>query len=79
MLRCDQLDVDRACALVIDLQEKLLPLIPRHERLLATGAKLLDGVRNPVQFFELPEADHRLHGHEREVAEQVVSFMLSTL
>ncbi len=50
MLRSDQLDVDRAMVLVIDLQEKLLPLIARGERVVATGRKLLDGAR----VFELP-------------------------
>lgn len=50
MLRANQLDVDRAFVLVIDLQEKLLPLIPRHERIIEAGKKLLDG----VGVFELP-------------------------
>ncbi|UCE60168.1 MAG: isochorismatase family protein [Phycisphaerales bacterium] len=45
MLRPDQLDVDRACVLVIDLQVKLLPFIGHRERVLAAGRKLLDGVR----------------------------------
>ena len=50
MLRADQLDADRAFVFVIDLQEKLLPLIPSHERIIATARKLLDGTR----VFELP-------------------------
>lgn len=50
MLRANQLDVDRAFVLVIDLQEKLLPHIPHAERIVATALKLLDGVR----VFELP-------------------------
>jgi len=50
MLRADQLDVDRAMVLVIDLQEKLLPLIRHAECVIAAGKKLLDGVR----LFELP-------------------------
>ncbi len=50
MLRAGQLDIDRAFAFVIDLQEKLLPLIPNHERIIASGRKLLDGIR----VFELP-------------------------
>lgn len=50
MLRPSQLDVDRAFLLVIDLQDKLLPLIPRRERIIAAGRKLLDGAR----VFDLP-------------------------
>ena len=50
MLRADRLDVDRAFVLVIDLQEKLLPLIRDHERIIAAGRKLLDVVR----LFDLP-------------------------
>ena len=50
MLRANQLDIDRAFVLVIDLQEKLLPLITHQERIVATAGKLLDGVR----VFELP-------------------------
>ena len=50
MLRPDQLDVDRAMVLVIDLQEKLLPLIAGHDRIIAAGRKLLDGAR----VFEVP-------------------------
>jgi nicotinamidase-related amidase len=50
MLRANQIDVDRACVLVIDLQEKLLPLIGHWERIIEAGKKLLDGVR----VFDLP-------------------------
>ena len=50
MLRHDQLDIDRAFVFVIDLQEKLLPPIPHHERIVAAARKLLDGIR----VFELP-------------------------
>jgi isochorismate hydrolase len=50
MLRSNQLDVDRAFVLVIDLQEKLLPLVRRHDRVIAAGRKLLDGAR----AFALP-------------------------
>ena len=50
MLRPDQLDVDRAMVLVIDLQEKLLPLIAGHDRIIAAGRKLLDGAR----VFDVP-------------------------
>ncbi len=50
MLRADQLDVDRAFVLAIDLQEKLVPLIRHHERVIAAVSKLLDGVR----IFDLP-------------------------
>ncbi len=50
MLRANQLDVDRAFVLVIDLQEKLVPLVRDHEQVVAAGAKLLDC----VPIFELP-------------------------
>ena len=50
IVRANQLDVDRAFVLVIDVQEKLLPMIRRHERVVAAGLKLLDGAR----VFELP-------------------------
>ena len=50
MYRADQLDVDRACLLVIDLQEKLLPLIASHERIVQSSLKLIEG----VCIFSLP-------------------------
>lgn len=50
MMRPNQLDADRASVLVIDIQEKLLPLIRSNERILAAGRKLLAAA--PV--FELP-------------------------
>lgn len=50
MLRANQLDVDRAFVLVIDLQEKLLPLVRQREQVITAGRKLLDGAR----VFELP-------------------------
>jgi isochorismate hydrolase len=50
ILRSDQLDVKRAMVLVIDLQEKLLPLVSGHEEVVAFGRKLLDG----CHVFELP-------------------------
>jgi isochorismate hydrolase len=49
-LRANKLDVDRAFVLVIDIQERLLPSIRHHERVLAVSRKLLDAVR----VFELP-------------------------
>lgn len=50
MWRADQLDADRACVLVIDVQEKLLPLIGRGDAIVAAGVKLLEAGR----VFELP-------------------------
>ena len=50
MLRPDQLDIERAMMLVIDVQEKLLPSIAGGERVVAAGRKLLDG----GAVFELP-------------------------
>lgn len=50
MVRPDQLDIDRACVLVIDIQAKLLPLIRGHTSLVAAVRKLLAGAKQ----FELP-------------------------
>lgn len=50
MLRANRLDIDRAFVLVIDLQEKLLPLIRQQERIIRASRKLLEGLR----VFELP-------------------------
>ncbi|MGD2107972.1 MAG: hydrolase [Phycisphaerae bacterium] len=50
MWRANQLDVDRAFVLVIDIQQKLLPAIRHNERLVATCRKLLDAAR----IFDLP-------------------------
>jgi isochorismate hydrolase len=50
MLRADQLDADRAMVLVVDVQEKLVPLVRHHDRMIADATKLLDGLR----IFELP-------------------------
>ena len=50
MLRADQLDVPRAMVLVIDVQEKLTPLIRNHERVIQSILEILDGAR----LFNLP-------------------------
>ncbi len=50
MLRPDKLDPDRCMVLVIDVQEKLLPLIGNHERVVAAIGRLLQG----ASVFELP-------------------------
>lgn len=50
MYRANQLDTDRAFVLVIDLQDKLLPLIQSHERIVAAAAKLIEG----THVFGLP-------------------------
>ena len=39
----------------------------------------LDEVRRPLQFSELPGADHGLIGHEEAVAKCVVDFLVTTL
>ncbi len=44
-MRPDQLDVERAMILVIDVQEKLLPLISGGDRVVAAAWKLLDGAK----------------------------------
>jgi len=49
-MRPDQLDVERAMVLVIDLQEKLLPSIAGSEGVVAAGWKLLEGAK----VFDLP-------------------------
>ena len=49
-LRANRLEPDRAMVLVIDWQEKLLPLIRHHEAILRAARFLLDGVR----IFDLP-------------------------
>jgi len=48
--RADNLDVDRAMVLVIDIQEKLLPTIDGHELILGASCKLLEA----AGIFELP-------------------------
>ncbi len=50
MLRPQQIDPDRAFVLVIDLQEKLLPLVPGADRIIRAAGALLQGTR----IFELP-------------------------
>jgi isochorismate hydrolase len=48
--RPDQLDATRAMVLVVDLQEKLLPLIRRQDDVVRGACRLLDGAK----LFELP-------------------------
>ena len=50
IMRADQLDITRALVLVIDVQEKLVPHIRHHERIMSASRKLLDGIR----IFNLP-------------------------
>jgi len=50
MMRPDQLVPASACVLVIDVQEKLLPLIRHHERMVKACLKLLRG----TTVFSLP-------------------------
>jgi nicotinamidase-related amidase len=50
MIRADRLDADRAMVLVVDIQEKLFPLIRHKEQMLEAAKKLLDGAR----VFGLP-------------------------
>ena len=40
--------------------------------------RVLDEVRPPVHFTEIPDADHSLRGRESEVADRVTQFLLST-
>ncbi len=41
--------------------------------------RALDGIEQPVEFHEIPNADHGLAGHELAVAERVAEFLLSKL
>ena len=50
MIRMDRLDADRAGVLIIDLQEKLLPLIRDADRILTATECLLNGARE----FDIP-------------------------
>ena len=50
MMRPNQLDADRACVLVIDVQEKLLPLVRDHDNIVSATRKLLTA----APIFELP-------------------------
>lgn len=50
MFRSNQLDPDRACILLIDLQRKLLPLIRGRESVIRATRELLDG----AGIFQLP-------------------------
>ena len=66
MMRPNQLEPDRACVLVIDVQEKLLPLIRGHDAIVSANKKLLTA----VPIFELPvivtEQNPRGIGHTVE-------------
>ena len=50
MIRANQLDVDHALVLVIDLQAQLLPAIGRHGAIVTATCKLLEG----TSVFSLP-------------------------
>ncbi len=50
MLRAGKLDRDLSFVLVIDVQEKLLPLIDRQDGVVRATGKLLDG----AAVFNLP-------------------------
>ncbi len=45
MMRADQLDAGRVLLLVIDMQEKLMPLIIDQQRVIASACKMIRGVR----------------------------------
>lgn len=50
LFRANELDTDRACILVVDLQEKLLPLTAGWANIVASTEKLIDG----ASIFGLP-------------------------
>ena len=41
--------------------------------------RALDDVKQPVEFHEVPDANHGLTGHEIEVAERVADFLTAEL
>jgi isochorismate hydrolase len=45
MMRADQLDAGRALLLVVDMQEKLMPLIIDQQRVIASACKMIRGIR----------------------------------
>lgn len=63
-----------------DKRPKLF-LVGEQDRIVTSVAlqRALDDVHPPVQFGEIAGADHSLRGHEQDVAERVVSFVLDTL
>lgn len=63
-----------------DKRDKLF-LVGQHDGVGPSAGlqRALDDVRQPVQFVEIPEADHSLLGHEQLVAEAVVEFVLRTV
>ena len=56
---------------IVGRQDKVVPSVELQAE--------LDGMRPPVEFSELPDADHTLAGHEIQVAQQVVEFLAPTL
>ena len=63
-----------------DKRPKLF-LVGQRDRVVPSAdlQRALDDVRAPVQFAELPDADHSFSGREEEVAERVSEFLLQTL
>ncbi len=82
MIRANQLDIDRAFVLIIDLQAQLLPTIGRHGAIVTATCKLLEGTTVfslPVLATEqypkgightVPEVRRRLKALDAEVFEK---------
>lgn len=65
---------------VKDKRPKLF-VVGQNDRLVSSVELqyMLDSVREPLQFREIPNGDHSLSGHEWEVADEVVGFAKKTL
>ncbi len=63
-----------------DKRPKLF-VVGQNDRIVSSVAlqRALDEVRQPVQFRELPGANHSLRGYERQAAEHVAVFVAQTL
>ena len=62
--------------IVKDKRRKLF-VVGQNDRLVSSVElqRVLDGVREPLQFREIADGDHSLSGCEWEVADQVISFI----
>ena len=66
--------------IVNDKRRKLF-VVGQNDRLVSSVGlqRVLDGVREPLQFREIASGDHSLSGCEWEVADQVAEFVRETL
>ena len=70
----------RKSSIVNDKRPKLF-MVGQQDRVVPSGdlQRLLDEVRPPVQFTEIPGTDHSLRAHEQEVSDRALAFLLETL